>query len=148
MKFAEMDRPSILDESVELGLAIARDIDPEGVARYENRIKTRNQFLLLEQEEQRRTSKLASVAMQGEDSSEGFSEHEEMHFLRCKMFLTMLRETGERGIDPLTPEQFGRCFEQNEKHEDRNDIARISRDLKNILGELEGIAIVHGVKLR
>ena len=111
MKFAEMDRPSILEESVELGLAIARDIDPVAIANYESLIVQHNRKVMLEQEENRRTSKLASVAMQGEDSCEGFGEQEEMHFLRCKMFLTMLRETGERGIDPLTPEQFGRCFE-------------------------------------
>ena len=111
MKFAEMQRLAILEESGDLGLAIARDIDPVAIANYESLIAQHNQKIVLEQEENRRASKLASVAMQGEDSSDGFSRSEEIHFLRCKMFLTMLRETGERGIDPLTPEQFGRCFE-------------------------------------
>ena len=116
MKFAEMERPSILDESVELGLAIARDIDPIAIANYESLIVQHNRKIMLEQEEQRRAIKLAMIALNSdlddsEETCEGFSEHEEIHFLRCKMFLTMLRETGENGIDPLTPEQFGRCFE-------------------------------------
>lgn len=117
MKFAEMERPSILDESVELGLAIARDIDPVAIANYESLIVQHNRKIMLEQEENRKIAKLASVAMDfesmgdSEETCEGFGEQEEMHFLRCKMFITMLRETGENGKDPLTPEQFGRCFE-------------------------------------
>lgn len=117
MFFAEMQRPQILDESVELGLAIARDLDPIAIANYEELIVQHNRKILDEQEEQRRSIKLASAAMDFEsmqdceDSCEGFGANEEIHFLRCRMFLSMLQETGERGLAPLTPEQFGRCFE-------------------------------------
>lgn len=97
---------------------------------------------------EKKTRPIAQLSPNIGDDCEGFADSEQIHPLRVKMFLDMLETTAENGLQPITADDFNRCFEQNEKHEDKNDIARISRDLKNILGELEGIAIVHGVKLR
>lgn len=115
-KFGQMTPPTILQDAINLGLAIARDIDADAVARYEQSILQHNARIVREMEDQSRDAKVQMMAMFADcdDSDEtivAFSDNSEMHFQKTACFLEMLQLTAIAGKDPILPEQFSKAFE-------------------------------------
>ena len=118
MKFNEMARPAVLQDAVNLGLQIARDISPDAVAAYEAAMVQQNARIIREIQSQERSFRVEAMKQNVEmdDSDEtalGFSEFETFHFQRNAAFLEMLQLTAQNGLDPLTPETFNKCFEDS-----------------------------------
>lgn len=116
MKFSEMARPAVLQDAVDLGLEIARDISPEAVFQYEKMMLQNNARIIREIQSQERHLRIEAMRQNVEmdDSDEttlGFSQFEPFHFQRNAAFLEMLQLTAKNGLDPLTPEIFNKCFE-------------------------------------
>lgn len=116
MKFGRMTPPAILQDAISLGLAIARDLDSDAVARYEQSMLQHNARIVREMEEQLRDAKIQSMLQDAEsddsdDTIVAFNENSEMHFQRTACFLEMLQLTASTGKEPLSSEQFSKAFE-------------------------------------
>lgn len=114
--FGQMTPPRVLQDAIDLGLAIARDLDSDAVARYEQTMLNHNAKIVREMEEQSRDAKIQAMLQDAEsdDSEEtivAFSENSDMHFYRTSLFLEMLQTTAKAGLKPLSSEQFSKAFE-------------------------------------
>ena len=112
-KFGRMAPPTILQDAIDLGLAIARDLDSDAVARYEQSMLQHNARIVREMEEQSRDAKIQSMLQdfESDETIVAFAENSEMHFQRTACFLEMLQLTASAGKEPLSSEQFSKAFE-------------------------------------
>ena len=122
MRFDDMQEPAILldCEKVARNCQIGFEVDrilltkdgPIKSFKVHWFAKEKEKEILIQKKERRAVPSVLTIDPVSKlDDCEGIGEKEDFDFLRCSMFLAMLQKTAENGKDPLTPEQFGRCFE-------------------------------------